>query len=125
VSRPFRIAVAACWLVVAFLLLRMAWGGSLFGIVYVVNFTHPAVLVAGAATIVGALLVAVLLARGASTRAPWFSIGLSCLAIPLSLVLATLDHGSAPAVGAAAAIAMALSLRRVLNSASSASPPPA
>ena len=122
-SRSFRFAIAACWLVVAFLLLRMAYGGSLFGILYVIHHDHPAVLIADAVTIVGAMAVAILLARNATRWALRISIALSVLAIPLSLVLITQDHGSAPVVGAAAAVALALSLRALPARASGASPP--
>jgi hypothetical protein len=122
VNGPQRV-LAACWLVVAFLLLRMAWGGSLFGIVYVLNYNPPLVLIAGASTIAGALTVVLLLARRATPRALWLSIGLSFLAIPLSVVLATEDHGSAPAVGAASVIALALSLRTVTRRSSPTAPP--
>ena len=110
-SRSFRFAIAACWLVVAFLLLRMAYGGSLFGILYVIRHDHPAVLIADAVTIMGAFAVAILLARGATRWALRVSIALAFLAIPLSLLLVTQDHGSAPVVGAAAVVALALSLR--------------
>jgi hypothetical protein len=103
----------------------MAWGGSLFGIVYVLNYNPPAVLIAGAATVIGALAVTILLARGATAWALWVSITLSFVAIPLSVVLATQDHGSAPVVGAASVIAMALSLRGAAARPSGASPPPA
>jgi hypothetical protein len=123
VSRTSRFAIAACWLVVAFLLLRMAWGGSLFGIIYVLNYNPPAVLIAGGGTIVGALGAALLVARRASHLALWISIAIAFLAIPLSVVLATEDHGSAPAVGAAAVIAMALSLRGIAARPTEDSPP--
>jgi hypothetical protein len=111
VSRAFRIAIAGCWLVVAFLILRMLWGGSLFGIVYVIHHDHPAVLIADAITVVGALGVAILLAIGSTSRGLRLSIVMSYLAILFSVVLATQDHGSAPAVGAAALVALALARR--------------
>jgi hypothetical protein len=114
VSRRFRIAIAGCWLVVAFLILRMLWGGSLFGIVYVIHHDHPAVLIVDAITIVGALGVAILLLAGWSVRALRISIVLSYATILFSFVLATQDHGSAPAVGAAALIALALARRTVM-----------
>jgi len=123
VSRWSRIALAACWLVVAFLLLRMAWGGSLFGIVYVLNYTSPAILIAGAVTIVAAVAVVILLARSAIGWALWTSVALSFIAIPLSVILSTQDHGSAPAITAAAVIAMTLALRGVTSLASEPSPP--
>ncbi len=122
-SRSFRFAIGACWLVVAFLLLRMAYGGSLFGILYVIHHDHPAVLLADAVTILGALAVAILLARNATRWALRVSIALSVLAIPLSLLLITQDHGSAPVMGAAAVVALALSLRALPARASGASPP--
>jgi hypothetical protein len=124
VSRPLRIAIAGCWLVVAFLILRMLWGGSLFGIVYVIHHDHPAVLVADGITIAAALVVALLLAAGSIQRALRLSIVLSYATILFSLVLATQDHGSAPAVGAAALIALALA-RRTALAARAGSPPPA
>jgi hypothetical protein len=123
VSRASRIAIAACWLIVAFLLARMAWGGSLFGIVYVVDVSHPAALVAGAATILGALTVAALLAKAPTHVALRSSIALSLFAVPFSIVLTTQEHGSAPAVVAAAVTAMALSLRAALAAPSGVSPP--
>lgn len=110
-SRRFRFAIAACWLVVAFLILRMWWGGSLLGYIYVLHHDHPAVLIADAAVIVGALAVAVLLAVGATAQALRISIFLSYLVIAFSFVLSTQDHGSAPAVGAAALVALALGRR--------------
>ena len=124
-SRPFRLALAACWLVVAFLILRMIWGGSLFGYVYVLQHDHPVVLIADAATLIGALTVAILLARGATALAVRISIVLSYFTIGFSLVLSTQDHGSAPAVGAAAVIALLLARRIALTPSSGASPPPA
>lgn len=121
--RSFRIAIAACWLVVAFLILRMWWGGSLFGFVYVLHHDHPAVLIADAVTIAGALVVALLLARGATGPGLRISIGLSYFTIAFSLVLATQDHGSAPVVGAAALLALALAVRAAVRSPSPISPP--
>jgi hypothetical protein len=114
VSRRFRIAIAGCWLVVAFLILRMLWGGSLFGIVYVIHHDHPAVLIVDAITIFGALMVAILLAVSSISRALRLSVLLSYLTILFSFVLATQDHGSAPAVGAAALIALALARRTLV-----------
>ncbi len=125
VSRRLRAAIAACWLVVAFLILRMLWGGSLFGIVYVIHHDHPAVLIADALTIVVALVIAVLLAIGATIPALRLSIVLSYLTILFSFVLATQDHGSAPVVGAAALIALALARRTVQVARSGSSPPAA
>jgi hypothetical protein len=125
VSRSFRIAIAACWLIVVFLILRMWWGGSLFGYIYVLHHDHPLMLLADAATIVGALAVGVLLALGSMRRALRLSIVLSYLTILLSLVLSTQDHGSAPAVGAAALIALVLARRTATAWRSSESPPPA
>jgi hypothetical protein len=116
VSRLVRIAIAGCWLVVAFLILRMLWGGSLFGIVYVIHHDHPAVLIADGLTIVGAFVVAILLAAGSTTPALRISIVLSYATILFSLLLATQDHGSAPLVGVAAFIALAFA-RRTLGAA--------
>jgi hypothetical protein len=96
---------------VAFLILRMWWGGSLFGFVYVLHHDHPVVLIADAATIVGALIAVLLLARGAMGPGLRISIGLAYLTIAFSVVLMTQDHGSAPAVGAAALLALILSRR--------------
>ena len=98
----------------------MAYGGSLFGILYVIHHDHPAVLIADAVTIVGAFAVAILLAKGATRWALRVSIALSFFAIPLSLLLVTQDHGSAPVVGAAAVVALALSVRTVVTRASNA-----
>ena len=97
----------------------MLWGGSLFGIVYVIHHDHPAVLIADALTILGALAVAILLAAGSTGRALRISIALSYATILFSFVLATQDHGSAPAVGAAALVALALARRTVLAARSS------
>ena len=124
-SRATRFAIGACWLVVVFLILRMWWGGSLFGYIYVLHHDHPAVLLADAATIVGALAVVLLLAIGSTNRALRVSIALSYVTILFSIVLSTQDHGSAPAVGAAALIALVLARRINVGSPSSASPPPA
>jgi hypothetical protein len=110
---------------VAFLILRMWWGGSLFGYIYVLHHDHPAVLIADAATIVGALAVAILLATGATHLALRISIALSYLVIAFSFVLATQDHGSAPAVGIAALVALALARRTVMAARAGAPPPPA
>ena len=92
----------------------MLWGGSLFGIVYVLHHDHPAVLIADALTIVGALTVAILLTVGRTVQAVRISIVLSYLTILFSFVLATQDHGSAPAVGAAALVAFALARRTMV-----------
>ena len=124
-NRRFRAAIAACWLVVAFLILRMLWGGSLFGILYVIHHDHPAVLIADAITIVAAFGIAILLAVGATTPALRISIVLSYATILFSFVLATQDHGSAPVVGAAAVVALALGRRTLLAVRSSTTPPPA
>jgi hypothetical protein len=123
VSRPIRIAIAASWLVVVILILRMLWGGSLFGFIYVFHHDHPAVLIADGLTIVGALAVAILLATSSSRRALRLSVALSYFTIAFSFVLATQDHGSAPAVGIAAVIALALARRTVVAARSDGSPP--
>jgi hypothetical protein len=94
----------------------MAYGGGPGGIIYVVRFNHPAVLIAGAFVIAGGLTAAGLLVRGPSTRAAALSIGLALIAVPLSIVLATQDHGSAPLLAAAAlagfVIAVPVTFRR-------------
>ncbi len=107
--------LAASWAVVAFLLLRMAYGGSIGGILYVLRVNHPAILVIGALTIMGAASIAFLALRGMSPRALPLSIGLSLVALPLSIVLATQDHGSAPAIAVAATLAMIISVRAALR----------
>jgi hypothetical protein len=113
-SRPARFTIIACWLVVAFLLLRMAYGGSIGGIIYVVEVTHPLELVAGAVAIAGALAAAFLLARGATQAGVAVSIAVGVLAVPLSVLLITQDHGSAPVLGLAALVALALAVRQRL-----------
>jgi hypothetical protein len=123
VSRSIGFGIAAAWLVVAFLILRMLWGGSLFGFIYVFRHDHPAVLIADAVAIVGGLAVALLLAKGSYRRALRLSIALSYFTIVFSFVLATQDHGSAPAVGIAAVVALALARRTVLAVRSDAPPP--
>jgi len=121
-SRPVRLTIIACWLVVAFLLLRMAYGGSIGGIIYVVEVTHPLELAAGAVAIAGALAAAFLLARGATQAGVSVSIAVGLLAVPLSVLLMTQDHGSAPVLGVAALVGLALSIRERLRlSASTAS----
>ena len=110
-SRPVRLTIVACWLVVAFLLLRMAYGGSIGGIIYVVEVTHPLELAAGAVAIAGALAAAFLLARRATPTGIALSIAVGVLAVPLSVLLMTQDHGSAPVLGLAALVALVLSIR--------------
>lgn len=122
-TRPIRFAIAASWLVVVFLILRMWWGGSLFGFIYVIHHDHPAVLIADGLTIFAALVVALLLARGSSTRALRLSIVLSYFTIAFSFVLATQDHGSAPAVGIAAVVALAIARRTVVAARTDPTPP--
>jgi hypothetical protein len=114
-SRPLRLAIIACWLVVAFLLLRMAYGGSIGGIIYVVEVTHPLELVAGAVAIAGALAAAFLLARGATPAGLAVSIAVGVLTVPLSVLLITQDHGSAPVLGLAALVGLGLSVRERLR----------
>lgn len=110
-TRPVRYAIAACWFVVAFLILRMLWGGSLFGIVYVLHHSHPIILLADAGTVVAAVAVAVVMMTRASQLALGISTALSCFTIGFSFVLATEDHGSVPAIAVAAVIALVLALR--------------
>jgi hypothetical protein len=114
-SRPTRLAIIGSWIVVAFVLLRMAWGGSVGGIIYVVSVTHPAVLLAGAGTIVGAIAIVILLMTGATSSAVTASIVLGILAVPLALVLMTQDHGSAPLMAVAALGALTLSAHAKLR----------
>lgn len=101
---------------VAFVLLRMAWGGSIGGIIYVIHVNHPAVLLAGAVTIIGAIAAAALLLAGATSWGLAISIVLGVFAAPFALVLMTQDHGSAPVMGLAALVALALSARATLRS---------
>lgn len=122
-SRASRIAIIGCWLIVAFLLARMAYGGDPGGIIYVIQVTHPVVLAAGAVTIVGSLAAALMLARRVTPAGLWLSIAVGGLATPLALVLVTQDHGSAPVVAAAAVIAMTLSAVAVLRRDLPTSPP--
>jgi len=103
--------------VVAFLLLRVAYGGSIGGIVYVVEVTHPFELAAGAVAIVGAIAAAILLLAGSTTTGVTASIAVGVLTLPLSLLLITQNHGSAPVIGLAALVALALAVRARLRSA--------
>jgi len=110
VSGRSRLALAACWVVVAGLLLRMAWGGSLFGILYVVRVVHPLTLLVGAITILAAGGLTVGLLNRPSRGMLWVSVGLSTAAIPYGVVLAGDGHGSAGALGLAAAAALAIAI---------------
>ena len=121
-NRVSRLAIAGCWLIVAFVLLRMAWGGSLGGIIYVIHVNHPAVLLAGAVTIVGAIAAAALLLTGATSWGLAISIVLGILAVPLALVLMTEDHGSAPVMGLAALVALGLSAKARLDAGAATTP---
>jgi hypothetical protein len=109
-GRSSRFVIVACWLLVAFLLLRMAWGGSIGGIIYVIGVTHPILLAAGLVTIVGAIVVSYLLLSGATSSGLTASVALGILAVPLSVILIP-DHGSAPVVTVASLLALALSAR--------------
>jgi hypothetical protein len=113
-SRTARVAIVGCWLVIAFTLLRMAWGGSVGGIIYVIGATHPVVLVAGLVTVVGAVLVSILFLAGDPLPALTASIALGVLAVPLGVVLIP-DHGSAPLVIALGLVAVGLSARTRLR----------
>jgi hypothetical protein len=93
----------------------MAYGGGPGGIIYVVRFNHPAVLITGAIVIAGALTAVGLLVRGPSTRAAALSIALALMAVPLSAVLATQDHGSAPVLTAAALAGFAIAIPVILR----------
>lgn len=106
-----RIALAVSWIVVAGLLTRMAWGGSLLGILYVVRAVHPLTLLVGAFSILIAGGVTFSIVIRPSRRTLWVSTGLSIFVIPLSLVLAGDGHGSAVALGAAAVAALAIAVR--------------
>jgi hypothetical protein len=116
-SRPVRFTIVGCWVVVAFLLLRVAYGGSIGGIVYVVEVTHPFELAAGAVAIVGAIAAAILLVAGSTATGVTASIAVGVLTVPLSLLLITQNHGSAPVIGLAALVALALAVRARLRSA--------
>jgi len=116
-SRPVRFTIVGCWVVVAFLLLRVAYGGSIGGIVYVVEVTHPFELAAGAVAIVGAIAAAILLVAGSTATGVTASIAVGLLTLPLSLLLITQNHGSAPVIGLAALVALALAVRARLRSA--------
>ena len=110
-SDRFRVALAICWIVVAGLLARMAMGGSLLGILYVVRVVHPLALLVGAGSIALAGGVALGVVTGPSRRTLWVSTGLSLVVIPFSLVLAGDGHGSAGALGGAAVVALAIAIR--------------
>ena len=106
-----RIALAVSWIVVAGLLARMAWGGSLLGILHVVRVVHPLTLLIGACAIAIAGGVTLGVVTGPSRRTLWVSTGLSLVVIPFSLILAGDGHGSAGALGGAAAVALAIAIR--------------
>jgi hypothetical protein len=110
VSDRSRIALAVCWIIVAGLLVRMALGGSLLGILYVVRVVHPMVLLVGACSVLiaGGLTFRVLTRPSRGTL--WVSTGLSLLVIPFSLVLAGDGHGSAEALGGSAVAALAVAI---------------
>jgi hypothetical protein len=116
-SRPVRFTIVGCWVVVAFLLLRVAYGGSIGGIVYVVEVTHPFELAVGVVAIVGAIAAAILLVAGSTATGVTASIAVGVLTVPLSLLLITQNHGSAPVIGLAALVALALAVRARLRSA--------
>lgn len=89
----------------------MAWGGSALGVLYVVRVNDPATLSVGAFSVLVAVGVTFGVATGPSRRTLWVSTALSLVVIPLSLVLAGDRHGSAWAVGVAAAVALAIAIR--------------
>ena len=106
-----RVALAICWIVVAGLLARMAMGGSLLGIQYVVRAVHPLTLLVGAFSILIAGGVILGVVAGPSRRTLWASTGLSLVVIPFSLILAGDGHGSAGALGGTAVVALAIAIR--------------
>ena len=106
-----RIVLAVSWIVVAGLLARMAWGGSLLGILHVVRVVHPLTLLIGACAIAIAGGVTLGVVTGPSRRTLWISTGLSFVVIPFSLILVGDGHGSAGALGGAAAVALAIAIR--------------
>ena len=106
-----RIVLVTCWVIVAGLLVRMAWGGNALGVLYVVRVSDPATLLVGAFSVLlgGGVTFGLVIRPSRGTL--WVSTGLSLVVIPLSLVLAGDGHGSAGAVGVAAAVALAIAIR--------------
>lgn len=110
VSGRARIVLGACWVIVAGLLVRMAWGGNALGVLYVVRVNGPATLLVGAVCMLVAGGVAVRILTRPSRGTLWVSTGLSLLVIPFSLVLAGDGHGSAGALGGSAVAALAVAI---------------
>jgi hypothetical protein len=121
-SRWTRLTIIACWLIVAFLLLRMAYGGSPTGILYVVQVVHPLELAVWAVVTAGAIVAAILLAVGSSSAGVSLSIAVGIVAAPLSVLLISQNHGSAPVLGLAALLGLALSIRARLRPAAPIAP---
>lgn len=110
VSGRARILLVACWIIVAGLLVRMAWGGSFLGILYVVRVVHPVALLVGACSVMIAGGVTFRVLTRPSRRTLWVSTGLSLLVIAFSLVLAAGGHESAGALGGSAVAALAIAI---------------
>lgn len=100
-----RLIASTAWALVALLLLRIASGGSLLGIVYVLRRGPPLMLVLGAAGLIGS----VLLARDAWRQTTRFPAGRPVLAaillIPFAVWLVSLGHQSGWLIAAAAMVA--------------------
>ncbi len=116
VSDRSRVALAVCWIMAAGLLVRMAMGGSLGGILYVVRHVHPVTLLVGASSILIAGGVTFKVLTRPSRGTIWASTGLSLLVIPFSLVLAAGGHESALAVGGSAVAALAIAIHSLGHS---------
>jgi hypothetical protein len=86
----------------------MASGGSLLGILYVVQVVQPLMLLVGACAVLIAGVVTGWILLRPSRSTLWVSTGLSILVAPFSLALALDGHGSAVVLGGSAVAALAI-----------------
>ena len=102
---------AACWLVVAVVLVRMAsGGGTVDGLNYVVDRAPAWALVGGAVLLVSAVGLVLAFALGAS-RARTASAVAAIIAIAFAVMAGLSGHESSWILGAAAAVALVVAVR--------------
>ena len=108
-SLPRRAVSIACWLVVAALLVRIAAGGALAGVMDNPSVLGAVIASIGAALLGLAIVLVVGLAAGAR-RAPAVSVAAAVVAIADGALLVVVDHESGTLIAAAGVLALVAGL---------------